>query len=391
MANIILGLFYLLFPALALYACEKNSIFDAIGAAVLCYGMGIAVSLTGIIPAEAGKLQETFMNITVPLAIPLMLFSIDLKQWSRLAGKTFVSFLLTIVSVLAASGIAFLFLRDSVDESWKVSGMLIGMYTGGTPNLNAIGLALKVKEHILVLTNTADMIFSIPWFIFNLTVAQRIFNKFLPAFQSEASTAPDAETRALKEIEGERTDFNRFAGIFERKTFPPLLGAFGISVLIFAAGAGVFMLAPQAYNMAALMLTITSLGLACSFIPAVRNIRMSFQLGMYIILVFCLVVGSMADLKQLLTAAPSIILFTLITMYGAWGLHVFLARFFKIDADTVIITSVAAIYSPPFVPIAAAALKNKEAVVSGLAAGIMGYAVGNYLGITFGYLLKAFF
>jgi len=37
----------------------------------------------------------------------------------------------------------------------------IGMYTGGTPNMTAIGLALKVKEHILVLTNTADMIYSI--------------------------------------------------------------------------------------------------------------------------------------------------------------------------------------------------------------------------------------
>ena len=37
--------------------------------------------------------------------------------------------------------------------------------------------------------------------------------------------------------------------------------------------------------------------------------------------------------------------------------------------------------SPPFVPVIAAALKNKEIVVSGLIIGIIGYAIGNYLGV----------
>ena len=37
--------------------------------------------------------------------------------------------------------------------------------------------------------------------------------------------------------------------------------------------------------------------------------------------------------------------------------------------------------SPPFVPMIAGALNNKEIVVSGLTVGIMGYAIGNYLGV----------
>ena len=44
--------------------------------------------------------------------------------------------------------------------------MSVGVYTGGTPNLNAIGLALKAPEHIIVLVNTSDMIVCIPWFFF---------------------------------------------------------------------------------------------------------------------------------------------------------------------------------------------------------------------------------
>ena len=60
----------------------------------------------------------------------------------------------------------------------------------------------------------------------------------------------------------------------------------------------------------------------------------------------------------------------------------------KIDADTVIISGSALICSPPFVPVVAAALKNKEIILTGMIVGVAGYAIGNYLGIFIAYLLK---
>ena len=182
-------------------------------------------------------------------------------------------------------------------------------------------------------------------------------------------------------------DISSYKGIFSKIVLLPLSGALGLSILIFAIGAILFTVAPKQHNMAVLMLTITTLGIVCSLIPKVRNIKMSFQLGQYIILIFCLVVGSMADIKQLLTAAPMVVLFVFIVMYGSWLLHLALSAIFRIDTDTVIITSVGAIFSPPFVPVVATALKNKEVVLSGLAVGILGYGLGNYLGILFAYLL----
>ncbi|MCF6333403.1 MAG: DUF819 family protein, partial [Draconibacterium sp.] len=77
-----------------------------------------------------------------------------------------------------------------------------------------------------------------------------------------------------------------------------------------------------------------------------------------------------------------------LAMFGSHILHVLIARIFKIDADTVIISGSALICSPPFVPVVAAALKNKEIILTGLVVGIAGYAIGNYLGIGVAYLLE---
>ena len=44
--------------------------------------------------------------------------------------------------------------------------------------------------------------------------------------------------------------------------------------------------------------------------------------------------------------------------------------------------------SAPFVPVVAAAIRNKEVVIPGMIIGVIGYAIGNYLGVAIAYLLK---
>ena len=75
------------------------------------------------------------------------------------------------------------------------------------------------------------------------------------------------------------------------------------------------------------------------------------------------------------------------TIFVCLLLHVALRAIFKIDADTVIITSVAGICSPPLVPMVAAALKNREIVITGVVTGIIGWVEGTYLGIGIAYIL----
>jgi uncharacterized membrane protein len=64
-----------------------------------------------------------------------------------------------------------------------------------------------------------------------------------------------------------------------------------------------------------------------------------------------------------------------------------LCRLLRVDVDTFLITSVAAIMSPAFVPMVARSLKNPGILMSGMATGILGFAIGNYLGISVALLL----
>lgn len=136
------------------------------------------------------------------------------------------------------------------------------------------------------------------------------------------------------------------------------------------------------------ILGITSLGILASFIPKINQLKSASDLGMYFILVFSLTVASMADLTNL--SIDSLYLFLNIgfVIFGSIVLQLIFSKIFKIDTDTTIIASTALICSPPFVPVIAGALKNKEIIFSGLTIGIIGYAIGNYLGPLIAYLLR---
>jgi len=70
-------------------------------------------------------------------------------------------------------------------------------------------------------------------------------------------------------------------------------------------------------------------------------------------------------------------------------MNVSLAKIFKIDADTVIITSTATIFGPAFIGQIAMSIKNKEIIFSGMIASMVGIALGNFLGVGMSTILKA--
>ncbi|MCL6615278.1 MAG: DUF819 family protein, partial [Firmicutes bacterium] len=348
---------------------------------VLCYALGLILGNTGLLPPGFGKIQETLLTYSVPVALPLLFFSFDARQWSRLAGVSLFSFFLETIAVLVAATIAFVAFKALIGpEAWKAVGMLIGCYTGGTLNLAAIGTALRVETNLFMATNVADMLVCPLYLLLAVTVLRRLLLFILPPFRSSGQGEA-----------AEAWSFTDYRGFFARGRLLPLAKALGLALAVFAAGGGLSLLVPGEYSTVVAILTVTTLGIACSFIPSIRRIEGSFQLGNYLILVFSLTVSSMADLGRLLTTAPAALILVGFMVFFSALVHVLLAAVFKIDADTVIITSIAGIFSPPFVPMVAAALKNRAIIATGVITGIIGWTIGTYLGIGYGYLLRAIF
>lgn len=413
-------IFYLLAPYFLIYLCKKFSILNRIGAVVLAYALGLIAGNIGIIPApgeefrnylgsstalpkneiirliESGQLtdydfyvnqilhlQDLFMTLIIPLAIPLLLFSLDLRKWLKLAKGAVLSLVLAMVSLLASVFIGFYLFGNHIPESWKISGMLIGVYTGGTPNLAAIGTALNVDPNIFILTHTYDLIIGSVALLFLMTLAQRVFHTFLPKF----GMVHKAEN--VMQLAEETKEMENYDNLFKRKNLPDLLKAFALAILIFALGGGISLLVPKPNDTMVAILLITTLGLSASLLKPVNRLKNSFQLGMYFIIVFSLVVSSMANLRNMFQIEfLQLFLFVLLAVLGSIVIHVGLAKIFKVDADTTIIAITALTYSPPFVPAVAGALKNKNVIISGLTIGLLGYAFGNYLGILVATILK---
>jgi len=420
---ILLVIFYLAFPLVIIYLCKKWSFLQKMGSIVLAYGFGLLIGSTGILPQgsdsyrlalqgkssisrteveslitqgkateedlfvnQIGMVQDIVPSIVVPIAFPLLLFSLNLKRWLRYAKKGFISVVLALIAGLVMVTAGFFIWKDSIPESWKLAGMFEGIYAGGTPNFVAIKMALNVDANLFVIVSTYDMIVGAFLVLFFITVAPRIFRFILPPFEkSKGIEADDAE------IASQTEDLENYSGMFKKGVFLPLLGAMGLSILIFAVSGGLALLLPKFPMMVVVILSITTLGLLMSLLKPINRIEKTFQLGMYLILVFSLTVASMANIRSMFGIGMlNLIMFITWCYFGSLVLHIILAKIFRIDADNFLITSAAFIFSPPFVPMVANALKNKDVIVTGITGGIIGYILGNYLGVGLAYFLKGF-
>ncbi len=382
LSTILLVAFYLFTPLLILYACQKQSFLRRLGAVLIAYGVGLMAGVSGLLPENSIEVQDIITTITIPLALPLMLFSSDIKSWSRLAGSTTVSLVIALFAVISSVIIGFfIFNGDEIADLWKVGGLLIGVYTGGTPNLAALKIMLNVDNDTYIVTHAYDMIISAAYFFFLITIGQKVFGTILPKFKPGLK---GNDQNVLADLSK-----NNMWGLFEKKNRSSMAIGLLLSIAIFGIAGSTTLFVPENSQMIVVILLITTLGIVLSLVPSVNKLNNTFELGMYLILVFSIDVASMVDLTNLASASSTIFYYVFLVIFGSLLVQVLLSSVFKIDTDTVIITSTALICSPPFVPAVAGAIKNKEIIVSGLTVGIIGYAVGNYLGVLVAEFLRA--
>lgn len=375
--NILITLFFLLAPAGVLWLCRRFPLLDKVGPVLILYILGI---LAGNLfhPPGMAQIQEILSSAMVPLAIPLMLFSCTFRRSGT--RSQLLALLAGLVSVTAAVVAGFFLFGRDLDDGAKVGGMLTGVYTGGTINLASLQAMLGVPEETFILLNSFDMAVSFLYLTFLLSVGIRLFRRWLPV-----ESLPDGGAAAGSSPEAAERPFR---GLLTRQGLRDAGVLLGVDALIIGVSAGLGLLAGDGAFMTVLILCLTTLGIAASFWKPLKRRKHGYDIGMYFIYVFSVVVASMADLRNL-DAGGSLRLLGWLSfvIFGSLLLEILLAKLLKIDADTMTVSSVAYICSPPFVPMMAAAMKNRSVLAGGLAVGVVGYAAGNYLGFLMAQLL----
>ena len=383
---IILAL-YIVFPILIIEAFKRWTIVQKIGTVVLAYAVGIIASLCGVfnfatpeVTESFSKLQSTIMSVAVPLAIPLMLFNCDFKLWTKSLPKTAWALVTGIVAVIIASISGYFIFRNNVPEIAKVTGMMAGIYTGGTMNFNALGAALNVDRSVMAIVLAFQMVITTPYIFFLLGGGYKIFRKLLPYKDITHKGRMD-------EDQVETADVENYRGMFEMKNFIGMMKGLGLSVIFLAVGAGLALLITGTLNELVVILTITTLSIIASFFKKVRELPKTFELGMFFILIFSVIVASMFDINSVNGGSLYIGGFVLWIIGISVGLHLLLCRIAKVSGDLFCVCQVGLLCSPPFVPPIAGAMKNKKVLISGIVVGLVGYAIGTYLGALLAWVL----
>lgn len=386
LGNILLLIFYFTAPAGILFICRKTKVFNKIGPVLTLYLLGVLVANIGIFPTEAVahdklmKFQNSISEVLVPLALPMMLFGCNFKRFSL--GKSMGAFALGVLSVVAFVLVGYFVFQNQLGNEGAIMGAtLTGQYLGGAANLAAIKQMLGLSTENFVILSTCNLIVSFFYLMFLMGGGVKLARIIVGGRDNKEQNVNLEEYTE----DNPYKDFGKKKSLIQLgKVLLASVIVMGISVYIgtlCGGGGGI--------SMIALILSITTLSLLLTSWKEVRSWDKSYDAGMYLIYVFCLVMATMADLSTInWSQSLYILIFQAVIIFGSLALIVLLAKLFRIDADTAVITSNTLINSPICVPMIAATMRNKDVIVTGITNGLAGYAVGNYIGFLMFNLLE---
>lgn len=374
--TILIVLLFCTIPAGVIWLCRRFPVLDNIGPIMILYGIGIIIGNLPFMPEQMAVVQDILPNVAIPLAIPMMLYGCTFsKREAALQIKVVLS---GIVSVAIAVVTGYLIFGHNVHEGAEIGGIITGMYTGGTLNAAALQAIFRINSETYVLINSYDIIISFLYFVMLFSFGIKMFRKLYG--EKDKSISESDKTEIEQQIALSKQ--NPYRELFTHSGAVQSAKIFGVTITVVAISALVALLCPEGWFMVCFILMITTLGVALSFVKQVATLNHSYDIGMYFIYIFSITIASMADFSKLdLAGGAYQLAFMTFAVFVSLTLHALFRKVIKVDADSMVISSVAFINSPPFVPMVSAAMRNKKALVTGLAAGIVGYAVGNYLGV----------
>lgn len=368
---------------LCIVACafwvQKFKVFKLIGPALFVIITGILLVNLRIVPGYT-DIYGVISNYCIPFSVSLYLLNVDLKQIMKMSRQPLISiasavFCVSIVAVVFGS-----IFGNMVEEGWKVAGMFVGTYTGGSGNLTAIASGLDASASTIAAANAADYVVGMPALLLMFAAPALLkkwkwFQKFWPYSFSEEELEGDGTGKGLMEAE-----------VWSIKEIAILLA---ISVSIVGISTKLSAYVSPDFASAVRILLISTISIAIAQIPAVRELKGASNLGLFFGMMFLTVVGFSVDIRGFMGAAASITLFCLCVIVFSFLLHVFVTRLFKIRYEYVLLGIIGAIADGSTAALVASGAKWKSLISVGLLMGVIGGICGNYVGIGVAYLVRA--
>jgi len=356
---------------------SKRKPFTSFGPAIIVIIIGIILSNFKIVPAWADVYGVMF-EYALPLSIAIMLLNVDLSGMLKLSKQPLLAMFFAVISVSIAAFVGGIFMAGSIPEGWKVAGMFVGTYTGGSSNLTAIGKALEASPETFAAANAADYVIGIPSLV--LLMAAPAFMKGSKWFNK---VWPYKLTDEELELEGGH-DFMQP----KEWSINDIAWLFGIGFAIVSVATALAKFFPAEYISMMQIILITTIAIIAAQFKPVKKLRGKMDLGLYAALFFLVIIGFMVDIRQFFSSTISISAYCAIVILGSLSLHILLCRIAKIKYQYVGISIMAAIADGSSAALMAATGKWESIISIAVVLGIVGNAIGNYVGISIGYLIK---
>ncbi len=351
-----------------------------VGAALIAILLGAALSNLGFVPVGSPVYEGIFGPVT-SLAIVWLLISVRFDD-IREAGPTMLAAFLIGVAGTAIGALvgATVLAGEFGDAAWKLAGVTTGTYSGGSLNFVAVGRELGLPPSLFAAATAADNIVTAIWFGATL---------MLPLWLSRGKREAAAEVPAMHTLAEEAP--GRTASSLPLIHHAPELRTLDLTVL-FALGLTLIWASGRlsaAVPAVPSILWLTTLALAAGQIPAVRRVSGAMLLGTVALHLFFTLMGISSRISEIASVGPQV-LYLMAIVVGVHGLVLFgIGRLARLSPDTLSVASQAAIGGPTTAMAMAIARRWPALILPGMAVGLLGYAIGNYLGFGIAYLTRA--
>lgn len=348
---------------------ETTHIGRKLSGVLIILSLGVVLANIRLIPHSAG-MYDTVSSLLVPLAIPMLLFKADLKQVLAEIGPMFKAFVAS-AGVIAVSITLLTLLFNFGPYEAQAAGTLTGSYIGGSLNFVATAQAVEFNEpshYVGALTaDTIGAVFFMAVLMLLPTLA--IARKAMPSpyFSSEGA---DGNADPVLHEESAGAPFSMIG----------LAAALATSMAICALGQLLAKMLGQE-NYFILIITVFALGVANFLKPLVRNFSAEFEVGTFFMYMFFVTIGASADLATIAgTALPYV---TLIcgSVCVFFVLIIVVGKLMKLDLAELMIAANACILGPATAAALAAGHGWRDLVTPGMLTGVLGYAVGTFIGV----------